>query len=43
MDNEALNTSVEYTNEEGIIGENIEDEQSEIETPAERKAREERE
>lgn len=43
MDNEALNTSVEYTNEEGIKGENIEDEQSEIETPAERKAREERE
>ncbi|MDE6737490.1 MAG: hypothetical protein K2K07_00120 [Lachnospiraceae bacterium] len=43
MDNEELNTSVEYTNEEGINGENIEDEQSEIETPAERKAREERE
>ncbi len=43
MDNEVLDTSVEYTNEEGINGENIEDEQSEIETPAERKAREERE
>ena len=43
MDNEALSTSVEYTNEEVINGENIEDEQSEIETPAERKAREERE
>lgn len=43
MDNEALNTSEEYTNEEGINGENIEEEQSEIETPEERKAREERE
>lgn len=43
MDNEALNSSEEYTNDEGIGGENIEDEQSEIETPEERKAREERE
>lgn len=43
MDNEALNTSEEYTDEENISGENIDDEQTEIETPAERKAREERE
>lgn len=43
MDNEALNKSEEYTDEESISGENIEDDQSEIETPEERKAREERE
>lgn len=43
VDNEALNTSEEYTDEENISGENIDDEQTEIETPAERKAREERE
>lgn len=43
MDNEALKKSEEYTAEESIIGENMEDDQSEIETPAQRKAREERE
>ena len=43
MNNEALNKSEEYTDEESINGENIEDDQSEIETPEERKAREERE
>lgn len=43
MDNEALNKSEEYTGEESLSGENIEEDQSEIETPAERKAREERE
>lgn len=43
MDNEALNRSEEFTDEENINGENMEDDQSEIETPEERKAREERE
>lgn len=43
MNNEALNKSEEYTDEESINGENIEDDQAEIETPEERKAREERE
>lgn len=43
MDNEALNTNEEYTDEAPADGEEADDNQSEIETPAQRKAREERE